>query len=226
MLLPGLLSTRRVWQAQIEALSDSVEIVVPELFGQDSIGAMADAALASVPGPFALAGFSMGGYVAFEMFRRASRRIERLALLDTQAEADSPESTARRRGFIEQSKVGQFKGVQPRLLPALVHPSNLANPAVVQPLLEMAAAIGAEGFIREQVAIIGRPDSRPLLRSIRVPTVVIVGRQDQVTPLARAEGMAADIPDARLVVIEEGGHMSPLEKPAEVTAALRKWLDP
>jgi pimeloyl-ACP methyl ester carboxylesterase len=164
----------------------------------------------------------MGGYVSFEILRRAPQRIQRLALVDTQATPDTPEATARRRGFIEQSRIGRFKGVQPSLLPSLVHPAHLGDPNITQPILDMAHEIGADGFIREQVATIARPDSRPLLRSIGVPTVVIVGRQDHGTPLARSEEIAADIPNGRLVVIEECGHMSPLEKPAEVTAALRK----
>jgi len=88
----------------------------------------------------------------------------------------------------------------------------------------MACEVGAEGFEREQQAIIARPDSRPLLVDIEVPTVVIVGRQDQATPLPRSQEMAADIAHARLVIIEECGHMAPLEKPAEVSAALRRWL--
>lgn len=225
VLLPGLLNTRRVWQQQIENLSDVADIVVPELFHHDSIGAMADVALAAIPGPFALAGFSMGGYVAFDILRRAGHRVERLALVDTQATPDAPEATARRRGFIEQTRIGRFKGVMPTLMPIILHASRLQDTSVTQPIVDMALEVGAEGFVREQRAIMARHDSRPLLGAIRVPTVVIVGRQDQVTPLARAEEMAATIANARLVVMEECGHMSPLEKPAEVTAALRKWLE-
>ncbi len=230
MLLPGLLATRRVWQNQIEALSDVADIVVPELYDHDSMGAMAESALAAADqhakgGPFALAGFSMGGYVALEILRRAASRVERLALVDTQATPDTPEATARRLGFIEQTKIGRFKGVQPAIMPMILHPSRFKDTSVTQPILDMALEVGAEGFVREQHATMGRADSRPMLGSIRVPTLVIVGRQDLTTPLARAEEMAATIPHARLVVIEECGHMSPLEKPAEVTAALRKWLD-
>lgn len=224
VLLPGLLNTRRVWEHQIEALHDIADITIPELWHYDTIGAMADAALAVAPSRFALGGFSMGGYVAFEVLRRAPERVERLALVDTQAAPDAPETTARRRGFIEQTRLGRFHGVQPALLPQLVHPSRLHDAAVVQPILDMSREIGAEGFTREQHAIMGRADSRPLLVDIDIPTVVIVGRQDQPTPLLRSQEMAADIANARLIVIEECGHMSPLEKPAEVSASLRKWI--
>ena len=224
VLLPGLLNTRRVFEQQIEALSDIADCVVPELWRHDTIGAMADAALALAPPTFALAGFSMGGYVAFEILRRATQRVERLALMDTQATPDSAESTKRRRALLEQTKIGRFHGVQRTLLPQLVHSRHINDATISQPIFDMAQEIGADGFVREQRAIIDRADSRRMLVDIDIPTVVIVGRQDQVTPLPRSEEMAADIADSRLVVLEECGHMSPLEKPAEVTAALRRWL--
>ena len=224
VLLPGLLATRRVFQPQIDALSDTVDIVAPELWHHDSMAAMADAALAMAPQRFALAGFSMGGYVAFEIMRRASQRVERLALIDTQATPDAAEATARRQGLMEQTKIGRFHGVQPSLLPMILHRSHIDDKAIVQPILDMALEVGAEGFVNETRATIARPDSRPLLVDIEVPTVVIVGRQDLTTPLVRAEEMAADISNSRLVVLEECGHMAPLERPAEVTEALRKWL--
>lgn len=225
VLLPGLLNTRRLFEHQIEALSDIADCVVPELWHYDSVGAMAEAAIANAPQRFALAGFSMGGYVAFEVMRRAGTRVDRLALIDTQANPDAPETTARRRGFVEQTRIGRFHGVQPALLPQLLHPSHLGDKLITQPILEMAAEIGADGFVREQQAIMDRPDSRPLLVEITVPTLVIAGRQDTSVPLRRAEEMAADIATSRLVVLEECGHMSPLERPAEVSSALRQWLD-
>jgi pimeloyl-ACP methyl ester carboxylesterase len=225
VLLPGLLNTRRLFEHQIAALGDLVDVVVPELYRHDSLAAMAEAALAAAPATFALGGFSMGGYVAFEILRRAPHRVERLALIDTQATPDAPETTARRRGFIEQTRIGRFHGVQPSLLPTLIHPARLKDTTIVQPILDMAQEVGADGFVREQKAIMARPDSRPLLADIDVPTVVIVGRQDQATPLLRAQEMATDIANARLVVIEECGHMSPLEKPDDLTNALRRWLN-
>jgi pimeloyl-ACP methyl ester carboxylesterase len=224
VLLPGLLNTRRVFEHQIAALSDIADCVVPELWHHDTMGAMAEAALAAAPESFSLVGFSMGGYVSFEVLRRAARRVQRLALIDTQATPDSAEQVARRHALSEQTHIGRFHGVQPSMLPHIVHRSHLDDPAVTQPILEMAREIGAEGFLREQSAILARPDSRPLLVDIKVPTVVIVGRQDQSTPLARATEMATDILRSRLVILEDCGHMSPLEKPDEVTATLRRWL--
>jgi pimeloyl-ACP methyl ester carboxylesterase len=224
VLLPGLLNTRRVYESQIADLADIADAIVPDLWHHDSIGAMAQATLDAAPERFALGGFSMGGYVCFEILRRAPERVERLALMDTQATPDTPEATARRRGFIEQSKLGRFHGVQPSLLPTIVYRDHLGNQAIVQPILDMAAEVGADGFCREQTAMIARPDSRPLLVEIKQPTLVLVGRDDMATPLVRAEEMAADIGHSRLVVLDRCGHMTPLEKPAEVSAALRRWL--
>ena len=224
VLLPGLLNTRRVFAAQIEALADTTDFVLPELWHHETIGDMAEAVLAAAPPTFALGGFSMGGYVAFEILRRAPDRVERLALMDTQAAPDSPESTRHRQALLEQTKIGRFNGVNAMLLPQLVHQRHVNDATVTQPIFDMAEEIGAEGFAREQRAIMARIDSRPLLVDIEVPTLVLVGRQDQVTPLPRSQEMAADIATSRLVVIEECGHMSPLEKPADVAAALRRWL--
>lgn len=224
VLLPGLLNTRRVYDPQVEALADIASFTIPDLWHHDTMAAMAEATLAMAPPTFALCGFSMGGYVAFEIFRRAPERVERIALMDTQAGPDSPETAARRRGFIEQTRIGRFHGIHPTLLPQLVHPSRIADESISRPLLDMASEVGGDGFVRQQQAILGRADSRPLLVEIDRPAVVIVGRQDLVTPLPRAQQMAADIANARLVVIEDCGHMTPLEKPAEVSAELRRWL--
>jgi pimeloyl-ACP methyl ester carboxylesterase len=224
VLLPGLLNTRRLFEHQIEALSDIADCIVSELWHHDTMGAMAKAVLAAAPQSFALCGFSMGGYVAFEIMRQAPERVERLALIDTQATPDSPESTSHRHGLMDQTHIGRFHGVQRSLLPQIVYNAHLDDPAITQPILDMALEVGADGFLREQQAIIARPDSRPLLVDIEIPTVVIVGRQDQATPLVRAEEMAADISTSRLVVLEECGHVSPLEQPDDVSAALRRWL--
>ena len=224
VLLPGLLNTRRLFQQQIADLAGVADVIVPDLWHFDSIGAMADAALKLAPDRFALGGFSMGGYVCFEILRRAAGRVERLALMDTQAVPDTPEASARRKGFIEQTRLGRFHGVQPSLLPQIVHRDRVNDQSVIGPILEMAAEVGADGFCRSQTAMIARPDSRPILVEIKQPTLVLVGRQDIATPLARAEEMAADISHSRLVVIDQCGHMAPLEKPAEVSAALGRWL--
>ena len=148
VLLPGLINTRRVFEHQIEALSDVADCIVPELWHHDTMAAMADATLAMAPPRFALLGFSVGGYVAFEIMRRASHRVERLALMDTQATPDSAESTKRRRALLDQAKIGRFKGVQRTLLPQLVHGQHIDDAAITQPIFDMAQEVGADGFVR------------------------------------------------------------------------------
>jgi pimeloyl-ACP methyl ester carboxylesterase len=224
ILLPGLLDDARLWRHQVENLADLAEIAVADLVGPDSMAGMAERVLAMRPGPFALAGISMGGYVAFEIMRRAPERVSRLALLDTSARADSPEQTARRRGLIELAQKGRFLGVTPRLLPQLVHPDHVRDHGIANTIVQMARSIGREGFLTQQRAIMGRPDSRPDLGRIRCPTLVLGGRQDAVTPPEVMEEIAAGIAGAKLLLLERCGHLSPLEQPEAVTAALAEWL--
>lgn len=224
-LLPGLLCDAALWRHQVEALSDIANCRVADFTTQSSIAAMAESVLALMPEErFSLAGLSMGGYVALEAMRRAPQRVSRLALLDSRATPDTPEETQRRRGLIELAEMGRFKGVTPRLLPLLVHEGRLGDPALTGEVLGMAERIGKEAFVNQQRAIMGRTDSRADLPRIACPTLLLCGRQDALTPLAFHQDMAAAIPGARLVVIEDCGHLSSLERPAEVTAALRDWL--
>jgi pimeloyl-ACP methyl ester carboxylesterase len=173
---------------------------------------------------FALAGLSMGGYVAFEVMRRAPEQVLRLALLDTSARADTPDQTARRRGLIELAQKGRFLGVTPRLLPQLLHPDHAHNHAIANTVVQMARSVGREGFKAQQRAIMGRPDSRPDLGRIGCPTLVLGGREDAVTPPEVLMEIAAGIPRARLALIEHCGHLSPLEQPVAVTTAMAEWL--
>lgn len=224
VLLPGLLNDRRLFARQVAALSGIAVIEVPELWHSDNIGALAHGVLAQVQGDFDLVGFSMGGYVAFEVLRLAPQRVKRLALVDTSARADTAEQRRRRELLIAQTGVGAFKGVTARLLPMLVHPDRLDDRPLVELLQAMAQQVGQDGFVRQQRAILGRPDSRDLLARISVPTAVVCGREDLLTPLEYSQEMAAAIPGARLTVIDHCGHVSPLEQPAAVNEALRRWL--
>ncbi len=173
---------------------------------------------------FALAGLSMGGYVALEMLRQARHRVLKLALLGTSARPDTPDQLQKRRDFISLAERGRFLGVTDALLPMLVHPSRLADSELVASVKQMAKNIGKEAFIRQERAIMSRADSRPHLASIRCPALVLCGRQDALTPPDRHEELAAGIPGAKLEIIEDCGHLSTLERPAEVGAALRRWL--
>src|SRR5690348_15387521 len=138
LLLPGLLCDAALWRAQVADLADLAECRVVDLTRHDSVAAMAEAALADAPPRFALAGLSMGGYVAHEIMRRAPERVERLALLDTSARADSDEQRARRRGLLALARRGRFRGVTPRLLPLLIHPARLEDAPLVKIVMGMA----------------------------------------------------------------------------------------
>lgn len=224
VLIPGLLCDRALWTHQLAHLDDVADMSVADVAGRDSMAELARSVLAAAPDRFALAGLSMGGYVAHEIMRQAPKRVTRLALLDTSAHADTPEQHRRRRGLIELARIGRFKGVTPRLLPLLIHADRQQDEALATVVKDMAARIGKQGFFNQQRAIMGRPDSRPDLPRYALPTLVLVGRQDALTPLSASEEMAALIPRARLVIIENCGHLSTLERPEETTAALRAWL--
>lgn len=225
LALPGLLDDERLWQHQSAALGAEHPITSFALTPQASMPELATAALARAPaGRFALVGLSMGGYLALEIMRRAPERVAALALLDTSARPDTPEQTEARRREIARS-ADDFEAVLAEFIPQLVHPSRLDDPAVIGPLRSMALRVGRDGYVRQQQAIIGRADSRPTLAQIRCPTLVLCGRDDQRTPLALHEEIAAGIPGARLVVLDDCGHMPPLERPQQLNDALRAWLE-
>jgi pimeloyl-ACP methyl ester carboxylesterase len=225
VLVPGLLCTDLLWRAQLDGLADVAAMTVATAQREhDDLAAIAAAILAEAPARFALAGLSFGGYVCFEIMRRAPERVERLALLDTSARPDADEQKARRRALIELAQTGRFLGVTDRLLPLLIAGSRLKDAALVADVKRMAQDVGRDSFLKQQKAIMGRPDSRPDFARIACPTLVLCGRQDELTPLARHEEIAAGIVGSKLVVLEDCGHLSTMERPAEVNAALRGWL--
>jgi pimeloyl-ACP methyl ester carboxylesterase len=225
VLLPGLLCTAALWNAQRAALCGTADVFVAALTGEDSMAGMAETVLASAPDRFALAGLSMGGYVALEVMRRAPGRVTKLALLDTSARADDPARTAEREELLALARQGAFDAVLRRLLPLLIHPDRLAgDPALCEAVRGMAREVGPEAYLRQMKAIMGRPDSRRGLPEIRCPTLVLCGAEDARTPPELHEEMAASIPDARLVVVPHCGHLSTMERPDAVNAALSAWL--
>jgi pimeloyl-ACP methyl ester carboxylesterase len=224
ILLPGLLLDEALWTPQRAALADIADMTVADLTQDDSMKAMARRVLDGAPPRFALAALSMGGYVAFEIMRQASGRVDRLALLDTSARPDTPEQTANRRNLMAMCEQGEFKGVTRRLLPQWIHPARVDDKILAETVMSMTARVGRDTFLRQQTAIIGRVDSRPGLSRIQCPTLVLCGHDDKATPVELHREIAADIPNARLVVVPECGHLSPLERPEAVNAALRSWL--
>jgi pimeloyl-ACP methyl ester carboxylesterase len=226
VLLPGLLCDAALWEPQTEALGDIARFFVADLTEQETMQEMAASVLRDSPWEtFALAGLSMGGYVAQEIMRQAPQRVTRLALLDTRARPETPEETVRRRALMELAQSGKgFAPVTNRMLPLMLHPSRVKEQPLVNLIRDMANRVGLEAYLRQQEAIIARPDFRPNLAKIKCPTLVLCGREDQLTPLDCSEEMAAAIPGAKLEVVEACGHMSTLERPAIVNAALKKWL--
>jgi len=226
VLLPGLLCDAALWEPQLDDLADIADFFVADLTGYESIQDMAASVLRDSPWKeFALAGLSMGGYVAQEIVSQAPKRVKKLALLDTRSRAELPAETERRRALMALAQSGRnFTPVTNRMLPLLVHESRVKDAALVKVIREMAERTGIEAYIRQQNAIIARPDYRPMLSAIACPTLVLCGRQDKLTPLENSEEMARAIPNARLVVVEECGHVSTLERPAEVSRAMHAWL--
>lgn len=224
ILLPGMPLDAALWDHQIRHLADVADPRVVELADCDSIAAMADKVLATAPGRFAVAGLSMGGYVALEILRRLPERVDRLALLDTNARPDTAEATATRREAVALARQGRYGQVIRAALPRLIHPGRMADEAFVRSVLAQMERVGVDGYAREQEAIINRPDSRPGLAAIRCPTLVVCGRQDALTPPALHEEMTAAIPGARLVLVEDCGHLAAMEQPQAVTALMRDWL--
>jgi len=224
LLLPGLLEDADVFEHQVHGLASQASCVCADLTRSDTIAGLARDALAQAPAPtFALAGHSMGGYVALEILRRAPERVLRLALLNTHARPDSPESTANRRRLMALAEE-DFPGAAAQLLPRLMTPAHQKEIALAGKVTEMALATGKEAFLRQQQAIIGREDSRPRLASIRCPTLVVAARDDAIMPLEMLEELARGIPGARLEVIEDCGHLAPLEQPEALTRLLADWL--
>ena len=225
MLIPGLLASARMYAAQVPQLWRAGPVMIADHTRDDSMSGIARRILSAAPARFALAGLSMGGYIAFEVLRQAPQRIAKVALLDTSARADAPEQTAMRRAQMTLASQGRLAEVVEQQFPRLVQRARRADVELRQLFDLMAQEVGAAGFIRQQTAILGRADSRATLGSIRCPTLVLVGEGDELTPPELAAEIAAGIPGARLTTVPQCGHMSTLEQPDEVTRALLEWLE-
>jgi pimeloyl-ACP methyl ester carboxylesterase len=190
----------------------------------DGMDAVAARILTDAPPRFALAGLSMGGYIAFAMLRQAPERIAKLALLDTSARPDTPEQSAAREKFIAMAQAGKLPEIVDMLAPRFLHRDRRDDRTLNRIVRDMAADTGADAFVRQERAIMTRPDSRPLLASIKCPTLVLVGEGDELTPPDLAKEIAGGIAGARLTVVPNSGHLSTIEQPDAVNAALAEWL--
>jgi pimeloyl-ACP methyl ester carboxylesterase len=224
VLVPGLACTAELFAPQVAALESRHRVTVADHAADESMPAIARRLLAAAPPRFALAGLSMGGYVALEVMRQAPGRVSRLALLDTSARPDGDEAKANRERLVALALGGRFDEVGEALWPRLVAPDRVGDLALRETVERMRRETGPEAFARQQLAIMARADSRPDLPGIEVPTLVLVGEEDVVTPPEIAREMADAIEWASLVVVPGAGHLSTLERPDAVTRALEAWL--
>ena len=223
VLIPGLGSDGAVWQPTIDTLGADVACQIGDTLRDDTLAAMAMRILADAPERFALAGVSMGGMVALEMLRVAPGRVTRLALVDTNARPDTPEQSAQRLAANAAILASDDLAALARAsLGYLIHPTT--GPAVRDAMAAMTVRVGAETYARQNLAAMNRADLRPLLADIGVPTIVVVGAQDLLTPLSLSQEICAGVAGATLHVIPDCGHLPPIERPAALAALLRAWL--
>jgi pimeloyl-ACP methyl ester carboxylesterase len=220
-LLPGLLCDETVWSDQSAALREVADVVIRDFRDVGSIQAMAQLVLDAAPKLFSVAGHSMGGRVALEVFRMAPERVERLALLDTGVHPAATGEESKRGELVDLARSQGMAAMAARWLPPMLHPDHAP---LLQRLTEMVVRSTPESFANQQRALLDRPDARSVLPLIQCPTLVLCGRQDAWSPVSQHKEIAASIAHAKLVVVEDCGHMSPVEQPGAVTNALREWL--
>jgi pimeloyl-ACP methyl ester carboxylesterase len=223
LLIPGILCSSEIFAQQIPVLWPFGPVTVASTLDGRTIEEAAAAILRDAPPRFALAGISMGGYIAFEIIRQAPSRVAKLALIDTSARPDTIEQTDARLQSLARART-RFMTVALLSLANLVHPRRRGDPDILDINLRMARAVGLDGYERQLKIAISRPDSRPLLSAIGVPTLVLVGDSDPLTPPPHSAEIASAIPAAELKVVPECGHLSPIERPAEVSQALVQWI--
>jgi pimeloyl-ACP methyl ester carboxylesterase len=224
LLVPGLVSSPRIYAPVIPALWRFGPVTIANHIRDDNMGAIARRILAEAPPRFALAGHSMGGYIAFEIMRQAPDRVAKLALINTQARPDTPEATARRRALMARAQNGEYHAVLDELFAGFVHPSRQGDAALRQLVHDMGDDVGPQAFIRQQTAVMSRPDSRPALAWIRCPTLVLTGDEDNTIPNALSVEMANGIHGARLVILQDCGHLPQPEQPQATCDALAEWM--
>jgi pimeloyl-ACP methyl ester carboxylesterase len=224
VLVPGLSCTAELFGPQVDGLSEAMSIVVADNRQDDTLAAMAARILAVAPSRFSLAGLSMGGYVAFELLRRAPERIERVMLLNTNARADNEEQRALRERTIAMVEEGEFDRVNAMQWQRLVHETRRGDKALRAIVDRMAAETGPLSYAKQQTVIMNRPDSRPFLPNIQCPVTVLVGDGDLITPPKVAQEIAHGIAGAKLLVLPNCGHLSTLEAPNAVLDAMKNWL--
>lgn len=228
VFIPGLICTADLFRDQLEAFAQYPDMKAPlvaDTVTHDTIAAMAADALASTDGPLIPVGLSMGGYVAQEMAYQAPERLAGLALLNTNYRADDATKRKQRENTIELAKSDKFKGVTRHLLKSFLSPAAMQDDDLIDRVVAMAQQVGADGFVRQQTAILSRQDHSDTLKGLAVPVLILCGTLDTVTPPFLSQEMAALAPLAELVMLEDVGHLSSLESPEAVTATLQGFFD-
>ncbi len=220
VLLSGLLSNQTLWRHQINHLSDlaTIQVISPS---QSSAEKMVENILDQAPPKFFLAGHSMGGWLCLEIMRTAPSRVQRLCLINTTARMDSEEKRNKRQTLIKQAEEGGFTEIVKEIADKFVYNSEMKNQVET-----MFLEVGKEAFIHQEQAMLARDESQSILIKITCPTLVVHAAQDKVFTLEEHQELTAQIQNAELAVVENSGHMSPLEMPENITALLRTWLSP
>jgi len=229
LFLPGLLCDDTVWAGQVNQCPLE-RCHVADYGDADSIETMAQRALEKAPQRFVLVGHSMGGRVALEIYRRAPERVSHLILMDTGFRARSPGEQGQREeqgrmALLEKAYAQGMRAMGETWTPGMIAPQRLNDHDLVNAILDMIERKTPAQFEAQIKALLNRPEAAPLLEHIRCPTLLLCGRLDSWSPLARHEEMAALIPESELVVIEDAGHMAPMEQPEQVASAMYRWLE-
>jgi pimeloyl-ACP methyl ester carboxylesterase len=223
VLVPGLLCSSEIFAPQIPRLWAVGPVTVASTLEGSRIEETAASILRDAPPRFALAGISMGGYLSLEIVRQAPSRVLKLALLDTSARPDTAEQTAERLRTLARARTA-FTAVALLELARLLHPRRRSDPDLLEINLRMARAVGLEAYERQLMIAMSRPDSRPALGAIAIPTLVLVGDCDPLTPPDLSREIASAVPGAELSIVPDCGHLSPIEQPGPVSEALARWI--
>nr|WP_321253808.1 alpha/beta hydrolase [uncultured Ruegeria sp.] len=224
VFLPGLMCDARLFQLQMTVLSQERAVTVAPISTGERIEEIASSLLDVLPRCFALAGFSMGGVVALEVIRRAPERVSRLCLMSTDAQADTPQLAAAREDLIVGAQAGRLEDIMRDVIGSDALAPGPYRIPILNELLTMAVELGPDLFVRQMRALQRRPDQQGALRRINVPTLILCGVHDTLTPVRKHAFMAELIPNAELQVIDDVGHVPMLESPQAVTDALQRWL--
>lgn len=224
VLIPGTLCDISLFENQQANLSDFVNCRVVDSSRNDSLADMAAMILSEIKGNFAMLGFSFGGIIAFEILRQAPERITKLILLNTNYKKPSEATLSSQNKYLEMVEEGNFiKITTDFTTDSMLHPSHAKNIVMREKVLSMALNVGEAGFINQVKAQRNRPDSTNDLSKINCPTLIITGREDKICPPLWHEEMANLIPNSELIIIEECGHLSPIEQPEILNEMIRKW---